>query len=1008
MNKKLQEYAYRWIPRLLGIAPLLIFGNSLFTQGGPARGILMVVVVLLLAGVLLVFYTGISIISDKRARNIICDPSYAYISNPWMRRLCKRLDDLAPEESTAHANKRTSSTPGHLDGVLAAVGWLVKGVIASPTPYRSETQPEPATSEPGPGDPTSTPQTTQQQSSDRDYIAKQQRIFYSRAGTLQAGIRWLAGYILQLRIQVGIMLIGLLLFQTQQVMDVVLAMVLDGTLWPFVMASVAALVLSLLLWHTSRQLTRLFPAINERRASKDKEFKKELVRGGIFSYTFELFLFWLAWLSLALFTVPVAKEAYAGGGLEGFMGGNWHLYVLLVLGALMIFLWRKLDRPESTWVAPFPAWFWSLFILGFFAPFLIRGLPANQLPQALGSITILFWALSIFLVISSTIYQLSLITNFPFFSLLLASVYLININRFNDNHAIRLRPYAQNLSNLPEHYRSNRSLPGLEDAFNTWYQARMKQGDGDICNDSFSKYSKDNPAKVYVVSAQGGGIYAAYHTAKALAVLSEEVPCFSNHLFVISGVSGGSVGATVFVNSLRTATPSSQGMFQRGDLSERIDDYFEAHNDRLAMILSTMLFGDMIQRFYPIAVPAWDRTLGLELGFENLNPYRQPGSKQPLPIQLDQSFYLDQDSVGLNNPNRRGLAPYLMLNTTEVENGRRYILSPFKLSGSSAGGSDAGESDADFHEPWLNRPQQMMPLDLRYSTAAGMSARFPIVSPYGFFPEARARRFVDGGLYDNSGAVTANEVIDALNNLIKKLKTTKDYPLQHIEFIPIAIVDDKTGHLDSSYADADNLARNQRFRLFGWSAIDAVFSTRESRVAAAVDLFGQSSDSSKKECKDSCKRKIPLLKQFRLAGEPRRVFSVPLGWKLSCQARAFINDQIQPYPGEVPQPKQLPVQEQHQHPNGYKFRQITCEQQIPAVKREAVRGTLPSGTGSDAHAYLSRPFWQLIHQLRNDLARPGEPKPSKPSKRVEGSATPLPLATKPTPSRSQPASESSR
>ncbi|MFM7395126.1 MAG: hypothetical protein ACKO22_12380 [Cyanobium sp.] len=1001
MDIKLQEYAYRWIPRLLGIAPLLIFGNSLFTQGGPARGILMVLVVLLLAGVLLVFYTGISIISDKRARNIICNPSYAYISNPWMSRLCQRLDDFAPDESTSHANKRTSSIPGLLGGVLAAVVWLVKGVIASPTPYRSENQPEPAKSEPGPGEPTSKPPTQQQSSLPRDYIGKQQRIFYSRAGTLQDGIRWLAGYILQLRIQVGIMLIGLLLFQTQQVKDIVLAMVLDGTLWPFVMATVAALMLSLLLWHTSRQLTRLFPAIKERRALKDQELNKELVRGGIFSYTFELFLFWLAWLSLALFTVPVAKEAYEGGRLEGFMGGNWHLYVLLVLGALMIFLWRKLDQPNSTWVDPFPTWFWSLFILGFFAPFLIRGLNANQLPQSLGSITILFWALSIFLVISSTIYQLSLITNFPFFSLLLASAYLVNINRFNDNHAIRLRPYAQNLSNLPERYRDNRSLPGLEDAFNTWHQARMNKSDGDVCNDSFSKNTEENPTTVYVVSAQGGGIYAAYHTAKALAVLSEEVPCFSNHLFMISGVSGGSVGATVFVNSLRTATPSSQGIFQRGELSNRIDDYFEAHNDRLAMILSTMLFGDMMQRFYPIAVPAWDRTLGLELGFENLNPYRQPGSKSPLPIQLDQSFYHDQDSMGLNNQNRRGLAPYLMLNTTEVENGRRYILSPFKLSGSSAGGSDAGESDADFHEPWLNRPQQMMPLDLRYSTAAGMSARFPIVSPYGFFPEARARRFVDGGLYDNSGAVTAKEVIDALN----KLKTRKDFPLRHIEFIPIAIADDKSGHMDSSYADADNLARNQRFRLFGWSAIDAVFSTRESRVAAAVDLFGQSSDSADK-CKDSCKRKIPLLKQFRLEGEPRRIFSVPLGWKLSCQARAFINDQIQPYPGAVPQPKQQLEEERHQQPDGYRFRQIACEQQIRAVKREPVRAALPSGTGSDAHADLSRPFWELIHQLRHDLAR--QTNPSTPSRQDERPATTSQRPTRPTPGRSQPASELSR
>lgn len=46
---------------------------------------------------------------------------------------------------------------------------------------------------------------------------------------------------------------------------------------------------------------------------------------------------------------------------------------------------------------------------------------------------------------------------------------------------------------------------------------------------------------------------------------------------------------------------------------------------------------------------------------------------------------------------------------------------------------------------------QMQPLDIRFSMAAGLSARFPVVSPYGFFPERRSRRLIDGVLYDNSG-----------------------------------------------------------------------------------------------------------------------------------------------------------------------------------------------------------------------------------------------------------------
>ena len=56
---------------------------------------------------------------------------------------------------------------------------------------------------------------------------------------------------------------------------------------------------------------------------------------------------------------------------------------------------------------------------------------------------------------------------------------------------------------------------------------------------------------VFVVSAQGGGLYAAYNTATFLARLIDLCPGFRRHLFAISSVSGGSVGAAVFASALR-------------------------------------------------------------------------------------------------------------------------------------------------------------------------------------------------------------------------------------------------------------------------------------------------------------------------------------------------------------------------------------------------------------------------------------------------------------------------
>ena len=235
-----------------------------------------------------------------------------------------------------------------------------------------------------------------------------------------------------------------------------------------------------------------------------------------------------------------------------------------------------------------------------------------------------------------------------------------------------------------------------------------------------------NKWPIYVVSAQGGGVYAAYHASKAMALLSREAPDFPRHLFAISGVSGGSVGAALYANALDPAGNNST-------IVERIDAMFEP--DHLAPVLAAMLFPDTTQRFYPWPVPAWDRALGLELSFSD-------GGGAAEPVSLESSFYTAQ----------RG--PFLVLNTTEVASGRRFLLSPFRF-----------DNDATFHEPLRPESETVPSQDVRFSTTA-----------------QRERRSVDGGYYDNSGAVTAEEILAAMNRELKARGLDGQ-----AEVIPIAI-----------------------------------------------------------------------------------------------------------------------------------------------------------------------------------------------------------------------------
>jgi hypothetical protein len=580
---------------------------------------------------------------------------------------------------------------------------------------------------------------------------------------------------------------------------------------------------------------------------------------GIFSPIAELVMLCLAWLNLAMITVPIARAAYGPFG-----GGVLHLYGLLLAGALLIGLWRLGDdnrrsdsqRNRSYWFT-----FFALLLSSALVPLLLNLVlgDAVLIPRALGSIAILYYALSILVVFGSTLHAFGIQTKIPLLTLVLAGALVLSVYRVNDNHAVRLLAVSPGAAASG----TATSLPDLRTRFGQWIREprRWRAVEG---------RSSGNPYPVYVVTAQGGGVYAAYHTAKALGVLTSAVPGFHSHTFAISGVSGGSVGATLY----------AQALDPEGDnrhIVERIDQAFD--HDHLSPVLAAMLFGDFTQRFYPPPVPAWDRALGLELSFENSGTTLLDALSPPLPpISLADAFYAGQSARAAAGRQ----APLLVLNTTEVDSGRRFLLSPFRF-----------RSDAYFHEPAATAARG--PQDLRYSTAAVMSARFPLISPYSFFdgtPEQREHRFVDGGYYDNSGAVTAGEIQTALRGIIEADPELRG----RVAVFPIALINRSA----LSLRGADDAGSLQPSRtgpvkpkpLLGFSALDALFATREARLQKTMNDYGIScgADSSASD-RSLC---ITLVQNFRLPDSDRER-QIPLGWTLSCQSRAFLSSQMEPY-----------------------------------------------------------------------------------------------------------------
>lgn len=447
-----------------------------------------------------------------------------------------------------------------------------------------------------------------------------------------------------------------------------------------------------------------------------------------------------------------------------------------------------------------------------------------HMAQLLGAVPIFALWMAILALVVGLLARLSLFA-IPVLGLLVLYGVGIEFFKLADNHEIRSSP--RKLERI-----------AVEDAFKRWLAQRK----------DFSAYqTAQRPYPVYIVAAEGGGLYAAYLTARFLSRMQDVCPSFAQHVFTISSVSGGSVGAAVFAGLVAGDPKSEQGgpclaEPPRFGALER-----QAHNilskDFLSPAVWGGLFPDFLQRFVPRPFPALDRAVYLERAFEDAWP-------NSLPNPMTQSFF---DLCGSDMAKCLGGAtPLLAFNVTNVETGLQLVLSPVDLQdvGAYRGALPLPSRKVyDFFEL-----AGIEPFDLRLSTAAGLSARFPWISPPGWYTwgeagpkdevgnagktttkpiagqgkKGRARfTFLDGGFVDNSGVATALNIaqhLDALN------------PRPNVEFRILMIsalwapidrlwiqppLDSKSGEIPPPIAAAINARQGRGFKTQFDAALEA-------------------------------------------------------------------------------------------------------------------------------------------------------------------------------------------
>lgn len=425
----------------------------------------------------------------------------------------------------------------------------------------------------------------------------------------------------------------------------------------------------------------------------------------------------------------------------------------------------------------------------------------------------------------------------------------------NDNHTVRS---VENPTNA--------EVGGLiQDEFDAWWENRPPER-----VKAFKKQGR--PFPVFVVAARGGGIYAAYQTAITLARLYDRCPAIVDHIFLVSSVSGGSVGAAAFKSAVQFMPAPNKtkctdvGLNRPGTIETLLDQFFR--NDFLSPLAASALFPDFAQRFLPYPIPAFDRARAferaLEVGWANATSGKS-----------------DALSQGILQGRKVGDGPILFMNVTQAETGEQHVVAPTNddIQWGRSGVNSAFGSITPFGE------------DIALSTAATLSSRFPLILPPASVAlEARklllwpaiATRYVDGGYFENSGASTALNVIQWIEaeRSAKKIRKSgvhgikvKTFP----EFIFKMIVLGHSAYYSRLYEGAQ-IEANSFSELL--TPVDAFMQTREVRGDQAVSRASTALD------------QPPNLgeEQWRLAqvNLNHRFFKFPLGWQLSSITRRLI------------------------------------------------------------------------------------------------------------------------
>lgn len=243
---------------------------------------------------------------------------------------------------------------------------------------------------------------------------------------------------------------------------------------------------------------------------------------------------------------------------------------------------------------------------------------------------------------------------------------------------------------------------------------------------------------IFIVNVSGGGSKMSLWTVKVLQQIdSASQGKFFNHLHLISGSSGGMIGAAYY-----------REMYLRS----KSDSTFNVYGDSLTKNISKDILN-------PIAGSIALNDLFIRTGtfeYEHHTYSKDRGWAFETALTKNTGGVLNKKMTEYAYPEMEAEIPILIMAPSVVEDGRRMILSPLPLSFLSEKRMDKNESwrpkleDIEFRSMFKHHGSA----NLNMTTALRMNATFPMVLPPVTLPTEPIISLYDAGIRDNYGDLT--------------------------------------------------------------------------------------------------------------------------------------------------------------------------------------------------------------------------------------------------------------